>query len=376
MRHRPRLAHRSLTLSPRQRSRFLKTNQSDSNRQFGALQSLRGLFAIFIFLHHTGVFQAGGDMGVAFFLVLSGFVMTSGYGNRVLERHFRLLPYMRRRMARLFPLHLACFIMAVAIMPTSLSPAGALPLLCNLALVQSWVPAPQFFFSANSVAWCLSDLMFLYLIFPFLRRIVKALDTGVLAAIAIALIAAYVVLILFLLAEWQLPLIYINPVMRIPDFIIGMSIALLLFPLQRRHIPLIIEIAAMLLIPLWVIGYHFMPQPLALAAWWWPLCGVIIIVFARPAHLAAKLGAWLSTPILVKAGELSFSFYMVHQLVIRALRRMSDHFNLDLGIALYILIAFIISCLAAWLINRYIEKPAAAWLLNSGNFKKQKLTKL
>ena len=33
-----------------------------------ALQSLRGIFAVFIFFHHLDVFPAGGDVGVVFFL--------------------------------------------------------------------------------------------------------------------------------------------------------------------------------------------------------------------------------------------------------------------------------------------------------------------
>lgn len=51
-----------------------------------ALQSLRGIFAVFIFFHHLDVFPAGGDVGVVFFLMLSGFVMTYGYGARCSKR--------------------------------------------------------------------------------------------------------------------------------------------------------------------------------------------------------------------------------------------------------------------------------------------------
>lgn len=41
------------------------------------LQSLRGIFALFIFFHHIifngkSLFMAGGDFGVAFFFILSG----------------------------------------------------------------------------------------------------------------------------------------------------------------------------------------------------------------------------------------------------------------------------------------------------------------
>lgn len=56
------------------------------------LQSLRGIFAIMVFLSHFVVNQAGdrayydgGTMGVEYFIVLSGFVLCAGYEKRVDE---------------------------------------------------------------------------------------------------------------------------------------------------------------------------------------------------------------------------------------------------------------------------------------------------
>ena len=51
-----------------------------------SLQALRGIFAIFIFLNHAAGFDAGGDVGVAFFFILSGFVLCNGYESRICER--------------------------------------------------------------------------------------------------------------------------------------------------------------------------------------------------------------------------------------------------------------------------------------------------
>ena len=43
------------------------------------LQALRFIFAFCIYLHHLDLFETGGDLGVSFFLILSGFSLMYGY---------------------------------------------------------------------------------------------------------------------------------------------------------------------------------------------------------------------------------------------------------------------------------------------------------
>ena len=66
------------------------------------LQSLRFVFVMMIFMSHfayRGVspFDAGGDCGVTFFFLLSGFTMSMGYGCSIADGSFRLAHYFRRR---------------------------------------------------------------------------------------------------------------------------------------------------------------------------------------------------------------------------------------------------------------------------------------
>lgn len=122
-----------------------------------------------IFCHHIGIFEAGGSCGVSFFLVLSGFVMAKGYGEKVRSSGFSYGRFMGKRLLRLYPLHLVCLCVA-AVMQLAAEGCEAQWgwLLPNLCLVQSWIPLPSVYFSGNAVSWCLADLLFFYALFPWL----------------------------------------------------------------------------------------------------------------------------------------------------------------------------------------------------------------
>lgn len=208
-----------------------------------ALQSLRGIFAVFIFFHHLDVFPAGGDVGVVFFLMLSGFVMTYGYGARVLEEGFNRQRYLKRRVARVWPLHLVCLLAALTLLPVTLNADTVAALGLNIVLLQSWVPLRDFFFSGNSVSWCLCDLMFFYILFPWLRRLFHRLKGRLIAVLTAAAAALYVAVAVIVPADFRLGVVYVNPLMRLPDFLIGMGLCMLLLH-HRQRLPRMSESAA------------------------------------------------------------------------------------------------------------------------------------
>ena len=76
------------------------------------LQALRFIFVLMIFMSHftyQGIcaFDAGGDCGVSFFFILSGFVLSLGYGSRIREGTFSYGRFMQRRLWKIYPLHFA-----------------------------------------------------------------------------------------------------------------------------------------------------------------------------------------------------------------------------------------------------------------------------
>lgn len=334
----------------------------------GALQSLRGLFALMIFFHHVDWFEAGGDAGVAFFIILSGFVLSLGYGARITEATFDRQRYMRRRLIRVYPLHLACFVAAIILAPGSIAGSGWEAMGLNLVLLQSWVPLQMVFFSGNAVAWCLSDLLFCYAVFPGIIRWLKAHKRGTVAFTTAGMLAAYIVVLIITPAKWRLGIIYINPVMRLFDFLFGIALFLLwknrgaaILSVSRVKAT-VLETVAWLLFVCWVILYVRIPEPVSLGCWWWPVSGILILVFAASDAPVGVIGRILSQRWAVKAGELSFSFYMVHQLCIRAVDVLLVHYGIECVDIVRVALCLIVALTATWLVHIIVEEPARKWL--------------
>lgn len=79
------------------------------------LQSLRFLFVGMIFLSHFSygtipTFNFGGDCGVAFFFILSGFGISCGYGEHLLSHQVTFRTFFLKRIIKLYPLHLLCLL--------------------------------------------------------------------------------------------------------------------------------------------------------------------------------------------------------------------------------------------------------------------------
>ena len=158
------------------------------------LQSLRFIFMMMIFMSHFAyrdirAFDAGGDCGVAFFFMLSGFVCTLGYGHRLREGIFNYGGFIWKRFRKLYPLHLLCLLFYLVVSHSPLD----LKVLLNILLLQSWVPDADWYFSCNSVSWFLSSLLFCYLVFPWAyRHLSKYLTLAIFIAYAVLLVTLFV----------------------------------------------------------------------------------------------------------------------------------------------------------------------------------------
>lgn len=201
------------------------------------LQSLRFVFAVMIFLHHfsvdgEGLFYPGGSCGVSFFMILSGFVMSVGYGEKTLQAGFYKKEFFIKRLVRLYPLHFLCLLGFIVLRLGNLSDLQVATLLPNAFLLQSWIPVKDFYFSGNAVSWCLSDMMFFYAMFPLLYRGMEKVKRWFLPVLVL-----YVIVLFSLPDDYCHPLLYISPLFRLLDFVIGMLTYKAYCFLKDRNMP-------------------------------------------------------------------------------------------------------------------------------------------
>ena len=152
---------------------------ADAAKPLHALTGLRWIAAFAVFLHHLqrpfGVPYLNwwlGSLAVSFFFVLSGFILTYVYAERMANKTVTVRKFLFTRWARIWPLHLACLVIFVTVFSSWNAILGSWDhtprFLTNLTMLQSWVPDPGWYFGFNGVSWSISTEFFFYLAFPFL----------------------------------------------------------------------------------------------------------------------------------------------------------------------------------------------------------------
>ena len=346
-----------------------------------SLQSLRGIFAIVIFLHHFAEFHAGGDCGVSFFIILSGFVLCGGYQHRLDRGEVSVRKFMNKRLSKLYPLHVLCLVSAIILKCRSASLPVIGIWIGNLLLLQSWIPVSEVYFSGNAVSWYLSTLMFSYAMFPYIvRKINKQRGANRLLYCILGSVCLYFLVIQIIPENFKAGLVYVNPVFRIYDFCLGILLWQV-YDSLRKHSAIysqilrmpkaaktLVEVIAVALMVVYVILYPFVPVEYSLASYWWLPTGCLIMTFALFDRSKGLLSRVLEWPVLVKFGDISFSFYMIHVLVYQYLGIILRKLSIIPSHGLMLLYAFILTTALAYACQCLFVKPmSAAWMKWTGN---------
>src|SRR3954470_504363 len=124
-----------------------------------SLTSLRFFAALLVVLSHLpGSTFSEGYTGVTFFFILSGFILSHSYEDRLRTGATSRREFWIARIARVYPLHLLTLLAAVplAVSESSGAMGFAGRLLAQLTLTQAAVPVGSIYFSFNHPAWSLS----------------------------------------------------------------------------------------------------------------------------------------------------------------------------------------------------------------------------
>ncbi|MBR1484622.1 MAG: acyltransferase [Prevotella sp.] len=314
------------------------------------LQSLRFIFVMMIFMSHfayqgAAAFDAGGDCGVAFFFLLSGFVLTLGYGPQLDQGTFSYRRYLRRRLLKLYPLHWLC----LAVLLVAGRCGLGLSTVLNALLLQCWVALKDYYFSCNSVSWFLSCLLFSYLVFPWLYRHASRSLT----AVVLLLCAAVYLLVPY---DHVNSLLYVNPLIRCADFYLGMLLARLY---QRRpEAPAAVsgpwlEPLLVVLLALALAAYPYADEKLRNAPLYWAVLLPLLLVFAWGKGPVSRL---LRLKPLRWLGSLSMPVFLLHPMTIALLTGLLPSLPYPVMLVLCIAAVVLLSWATDRFFLRYIEQ--------------------
>lgn len=300
------------------------------------LRAPAALLVFFYHITHDTVWArwlpgaATGYVGVALFFVLSGFVLTWSYKPADGAKKFYL-----RRFARVYPLHLFFFALALAILVLTQKAPSAGATISNLILLQAWVPNWDYIFSVNAVSWSLSCEAFFYACTPLMLYWLSHRSERARYAVLTGwfLLTASVASAVSLTSNYADVVVYANPLLRSGEFALGMLLGLLalkvrdgelamppvrtwqlwavtvcalagLYGVSKVHLTHLTQtISGFLLDPVWVL-----------------VIGIFALHDMQHADARHRAGDSVSGTrmrrLLVYLGEVSFAFYLVHELVI------------------------------------------------------------
>jgi peptidoglycan/LPS O-acetylase OafA/YrhL len=359
-----------------------------AKRHIHALTGVRGIASFWVLLHHTpnlhrevefhipyvGNLFDKGWLGVDLFFVLSGFVISYVYGAKM--RTFSwpaALRFWKLRVARIYPAHVVA---TLAFAPVYLgahfafgyvSPNDAFSvtkLLHALTLTNGWgIPNAT---GWNMPSWSVSSEWAAYLAFPLIvpltgRNRSLALNTGGIVAIIAAMLG---------LAFWQnggtsYTLQWEWTLLRIAsEFLIGCLIYDMFRELSGRDERPIYD---------WIAGGSLMAIA-GLSLWGLPSIYdfVLILLFATLVLSLAlsngPIARWFGGRALVYLGEISYSIYLIHTVILLVMGQALKRFWTDAstvptaGFMAAYLVFIGVSILAGHLLFRFIEEPARKWL--------------
>jgi peptidoglycan/LPS O-acetylase OafA/YrhL len=346
-------------------------------RELPGLTPLRGIAALWVVFYHfsseylpqldTKDFShiiPKGYLAVDLFFLLSGFVLAHVYGGGLeCGRPCRFLPFIRARLARVYPLHLFVLILFVSLtlaiglrQPSNSIPLtgerSLLGLAANLFMLQG-VRAGEL--SWNYPAWSISTEFIAYLAFPLLLPMVWRAGPRLrlaLIALLVAALAGFSYATNDYFNQWDgLP-----AVLRcLCEFLLG-CVAYVSFGRNEGRI-LASDWLAFATLGLLILLLQSNGPDIATVLLFSLLIGVAVANEGRFAQL-------LNARPLVWLGEISYSLYLVQDLVKYATTESLDaagiqHRALSIPVSVALAGAMIIACLAVSTVTyRLVEEPA------------------
>lgn len=354
----------------------MRENQEVLARPVQRLDGLTGLrwwAAFLVFLFHMRVFAPlpgpiskifdQGYLGVTFFFVLSGFVLTWS-----LRPDVPLSTFYWRRFARVWPAHAVAMLLALPVFYTLgniqegsfLKPVDIGILLVSFVLLQGWSSNPAVLFSGNPAAWTLSVEALFYAIHPWVAKVLIPLARGgvmIFIAVVLAWSFGYRTAVVLAPESWiaSVPM----PITRVPEFLLGMGLAWAIRLGWRPRVHPLLGISAIGVVVLGIVVATVKPGIWLIAAYGNELFTVAVglMLIALAVHALSGKRSLFESRWQVKLGEWSFSFYLVHATMIYVALRIFGYQEARWGNLVWFAALFIVDLCLAWVLYHLVESP-------------------
>lgn len=341
------------------------------------LTSLRFVFALMVFLSHLQFYRgeeilfhqlysdyfSEGYLGVSFFFILSGFILSYTYKTKIENGTTGNHEFWLARFARIYPLHLFSFLLSLPLIFVAANLPDISLFAANLLLLQAFIPLQDYFFSFNSPSWSISCEMFFYFLFPFLVK--AARQTVFFRFIAIGLLVLVLVGIWLSPQELVRPLFYIHPFSRLADFILGIVLYQFFEKGFGRNYfknyirASVIEVLVVAVFLLFFLLHNQVPKGFRYSAYYWLPMMLIIYTFSFSKGILSGL---LSSRVFVLLGEISFSMYLLHKLIISYILELNAYLQITNSSFILSSIMFLLTIAASYLVFKTIEMPMNKWI--------------
>lgn len=335
----------------------------EHRRDLPSLTGLRYLAAAGVVLcHSTHVLGPGtwteqfariGYVGVEFFFILSGFVLTWSWNPRVSAATFY-----RRRFARIYPLYITTWVaVVIAAQVAGIPDQSMLGAVLGVFMIQAWFPQQEIFQAGNTPGWSLSAEAFFYALFPFLigrlptwRWVTACLVAVItLGGLAYASTDAYSV--------W---FAYYSPIYGLLYFVTGMTLAAHVRSGSPRLPGLAVSLA-LLSATFGLIGALAADRPKGFVEALMLPTIVLVIVAAGRADLAGRHTFW-ARPMVVRLGQWSFGLYLVHWGILGVLIQLTDAELGSIATLAGSLVVLLVATAVAACAYYIVERPAERWI--------------
>ena len=309
------------------------------------LQGLRGVAILLIVLSHcnyiqnsfgNNIFGAAGGLGVQLFIILSGYLMMLNFNRSNKIPLFGL--NIKNKLKKFYPLHFITLIFALPFLYKSFlygSFESAIEKIAlNLLLLQSYIPDMDIYFSLNATSWYLSTNFFFIILTPFAIKFIN-FTVNKINVIFVIFIIMYLLFYCFAdnkQAHW---LLYVCPLIRILDFVLGgyTYVAAQKSEIIGTKLGLLAILGNIILLYFSAFSNSMF---YCTAAWSIPNVLLFLSLTGNTTHnfLKSKI---FKTKLLVFSGNISFEIFLIHQLVFKYMAYIFKTIGLPNSIWIYIL---------------------------------------